>query len=140
MGKLLNLFKSSVPAQRPPQRFVAGQLVDIEIVGEASYQQTIKRLAKKVGDAEFQIILRPEPTNAYDSNVVAVLVDGALVGYLARGMAKVWQPMILAAEAEGYTVAGPARLFGGTRDKPSLGVFGAAPWPGRDRPEDRWGR
>jgi hypothetical protein len=47
--------------------------------------------------------------------------------------------MVLAAEAEGFTVAGTATLLGGTPDKPNLGVFGNAPWVGPDRPADRWG-
>lgn len=46
--------------------------------------------------------------------------------------------MILAAEAEGFYVAGPAEICGGTKDKPSIGVFGSVPWPGRGAAPDRW--
>jgi hypothetical protein len=56
-------------------------------------------------------------------------------------MAASWQPRVLAAAAEGFVVAGTAAIFGGTQDKPNLGVFGAAPWPGPGpAPADRWSR
>lgn len=139
MGKLLNLFKAaSVPAQRQPARLVAGPLIDIDIVGESFHSDTLARLKRKYGDGELQIVLRPEPTNPYDKHAVAVYVDDMVVGHLAKKMAKDWQPMILAAEADGFLCAGPAQLLGGTPDKPNIGVFGAAPWPGHDAPPDRW--
>ena len=107
---------------------------DIEIVGESFHQDEIRKIAKRVGKAEFSITLRPEPNNPYDENAVAVDVDGVSVGHLAKGMAKDWQSMILSAEAEGFSVVGAATVCGGTDDKPNLGVFGSAPWPGRGAP------
>lgn len=141
MGKLLDLLRGSVPAQRPAtsRGRVGGTLVDLHIVGEAPRQDYLQHLLRTYGRRQFEITLWPEPSNPYDPNAVVVLVDGYPVGYLARDMAAVWQPMVAAAASEGYAVVGPAQLLGGTRDKPSLGVFGAAPWPGRDVPVGRWG-
>lgn len=59
--------------------------------------------------------MRPEPANPYDNNAVVVLAEGQPVVYLARQAAADWQPMILAAEAEGFIVAGNAEIFGGPR-------------------------
>jgi hypothetical protein len=139
MGKLLSLFRG-VPAQRTV-RVVQGQLIDIEIVGESFHQDYIRRLRRKYQESEFPIVLVAEPNNPHDRNAVAVHVDGRIVGHLSRQMAPDWQPMVLAAAAEGYVVAGRASIWGGTPDKPNLGVFGSAPWPGPDpAPRDRFGR
>jgi hypothetical protein len=138
MGKLLDLFK--VPAQRNGFRRAQGVLVDISIVGESFHEATIRQVHRRYADGEFEIVLRPDPGNPYDRNAVAVHVDGKLVGHLARDMAAEWQPMVLAAESEGFTVAGRAAIYGGTPDKPNLGVFGSAVWVGAGRPADRWGR
>jgi hypothetical protein len=129
MGKLLDLFRS-VPPQRPPMRRATGPMVDVEIVGESFQADHIRGLRKRYHDGEFEIILVPEPNNLYDRNAVAVYVDGGQVGHLSRQMAPAWQPMIAAANAEGFIVAGVASIWGGSSDKPNLGVFGAATWPG----------
>jgi hypothetical protein len=138
VGKLLHLMKAGIAAQRQPQRRVQGVAVAIEIVGESFHQDAIRQLSRRVRDKEFDIVLRAEPENPYDKNAVAVLVDGALVGHMSKPMAKDWQPMVLAAQAEGFAVVGRASIFGGTRDKPSLGVFGSAPWPGANPPPDKY--
>ncbi len=131
MGKLLSFLKAgqaTIPAQRQP-RVAEGQLVPITIVGESGYQGVIKAIKKQAGGREFVIVLRPEPQNPYDANAVSIQVDGNVVGYMPRDLAKQWQPVLLAAESEGYVVQGKAAIYGGTKDKPSLGVFGEATWP-----------
>lgn len=139
MGKLLNLFRT-VPAQRSVRR-VQDPMIDVEIVGESFHEDYIRRLHRKYGDNQFEIVLVAEPDNRYDRNAVAVYVDGGLVGHLSKAMAPDWQPMVLAAAAEGYVVAGSAAIYGGTPDKPNRGVFGAAAWAGPDpAPRDRFGR
>jgi hypothetical protein len=135
MGMLCALFTGKTHQVAAPRR-LEGELVDVEIVGESGYQEYLRELRRRRG--ELEIVLRPEPTNPYDLNAVVVLIEGRPVGYLPKAAAKEWQPMILAAEAEGFLVAGPAEILGGTKDKPSLGIFGSAPWPGRDAPPDRW--
>jgi hypothetical protein len=142
MGKLLDLIRGPVAQRAPSRRTVTGVLVDIEIVGESYYEAHIRAVAGRASGGEFEIVLQAEPDNPYDGNAVGVYAYGGKVGHLSREMAAAWQPMILVAQSEGFVVAGYAAVFGGTPDKPNLGVFGAAPWPkgaGR-RPLDRWGR
>lgn len=111
-------------------------MVDVEVVGESGYQDYLKRLVRR--RSPLVMILKSDPDNPYDSKAVVVLIEAQTVGYLSRAAAKDWQPMLLAAEAEGFYCAGPAEVFGGTREKPNLGVFGSVPWPGKDAPPDRW--
>lgn len=141
MGKLLNLFRS-VPAQREPALGrVTGPMIDIEIVGESFHEDYIRALRRRYGQGDFEIVLVPEPENPHDHKAVAIYVDGGPVGHLSREMAPAWQPMVSAANAEGFIVAGVASIWGGSPDKPNLGVFGAAPWAGRSpAPRDRFGR
>jgi hypothetical protein len=105
MGMLRALFAGK--SQVMPPRRLEGELVDVEIVGESGYQDYLRQLRRRRGDLE--IVLRPEPTNPYDPNAVVVLIDNQPVGYLPRASAREWQPMLLAAEAEGFIVAGAGR-------------------------------
>jgi hypothetical protein len=136
VGKLLDLFKGRSPAG-PPVRRAGGTMVDLTIVGESFHQNYIRQVNRRARGGEFEIVLRAEPNNPHDRNAVAVLVDGKPVGHLAKETAAKWQPEILAAEASGFVVAGTAQVFGGTQEKPSVGVFGAAPWPGVTTPQPR---
>jgi hypothetical protein len=126
---LLDLFKG-----RPRRNASRAKMVDLEIVGESAYQDHIRQVNGRAGGGDFEILLRPEPRNPHDANAVAVLADGKPLGYLPRKMAVVWQPSILAANANGFVVAGIARVFGGHDGAPNLGVFGSAPWPGPGTP------
>jgi len=116
-------------------------MIDIEIVGESFHADYIRALRRKHRASDFEIVLVPEPDNPYDRSSVAIYVDGAPVGHLSREMAPVWQPMVAAANAEGFVVAGTASIWGGSPDKPNLGVFGTAPWAGRGpAPQGRFDR
>jgi hypothetical protein len=136
VGKLLDLLKGRSPAS-PPLRRAEGTMVDLTIVGESFHQAYIRQVDRRARGGEFEIVLRAEPNNPYDRNAVAVLVDGKPVGHLAKETAANWQQEILAAEAGGFVVAGRAQVFGGTKAKPSVGVFGAAPWTGATAPQPR---
>jgi hypothetical protein len=133
MGKLLDLMRGAVPQQRQA-RSVTGTLAKITIVGEDSYQPHIRRVARAANGGAVQIVLDPQPGNPHDRNAVAVRVDGGVVGYLPRALAAKWQPAVLAAASEGFAVTGRATCHGGTVDKPSIGVFGSAVWPGPGSP------
>jgi hypothetical protein len=134
---LRDLFRSSNPSGAQA-RAVDGTPVDVDIVGESQYQAHIKAVQKKAGGGPFTITLVADVKNAYDSNAVVVMADGGPVGYLSRDTAKLWQQTVLAANAEGYTVTGTAEVFGGEKGKPSRGVFGTVPWPGKNPPPSRW--
>ncbi len=142
MGKLLKLLRGEAAPAGGPRR-VQGHMVELTIVGESGYQDYIRHVAQQARGGGFEIVLRPDPQNPFDSSAVVVLVDGRTdgrpVGYLPREMARVWQPALFSAEAEGFFVVGTAQVLGGTRDKPNVGVFGSAPWPGQSPPAGRWG-
>jgi HIRAN domain-containing protein len=61
---------------------------DLEVVGEASYQNALWRLCGRALGEQVRhdviAVLIPEPSNLYDPNAIAVVVDGYLVGYLPR--------------------------------------------------------
>lgn len=57
------------------------------------------------------IVLR-DPTNTYDSNAVRVIIDGIDVGFLAKGDAKEWQPVLIECEKRGISLVGAARFIG----------------------------
>lgn len=101
---------------------------DQEIVGEASYQKNIRKIRRL---NPLMVELQPERRNKHDKNAVRVVVRKGwrylVVGYLSRSAAQRWQPRIIAANKAGQTVELPARLFGGTKQKPNYGI-----WIGED--------
>lgn len=130
--------RATVPDQWDPRR---GPEVDVEIVGESNYTAYIRKIDKRYDGGTCPIQLVAEPDNPYDTNAVAIHVDGGVVGYLARDLAEAWQPWVLRAQARGFDVTGTAEVYGGSGDKPLLGVFGKAVWPGPGEPTvDRWHR
>ena len=58
------------------------------VVGESNYQGALRNLAgghtKEGVKLEKLALLVPEPTNAFDSNAVFVMIDDKKVGYLSR--------------------------------------------------------
>ena len=71
---------------------VLGGQDDLEVVGELAYQDALWRLSgATLGDRirrQIVAVLVPEPTNPYDSNAIAVQIDGQVIGYLPRDTAK----------------------------------------------------
>jgi HIRAN domain len=72
--------------------------VRIDIVGEASYQTALARIAgPKTADGMSvwkTAQLTPEPGNAHDKNAVMVTIDGLKVGYLSRRQALAYHRMM----------------------------------------------
>jgi hypothetical protein len=64
----------------------------MEAVGESNYQSALQAICgphtRDGHDAEFEAIIEREPSNAYDSNAVMVLIKGKKVGYLPREQAE----------------------------------------------------
>lgn len=71
-----------------------GQQYPFNIVGEASYQKNIAKLAVLRGDrdcfTEVTATITREPNNAYDKNACRVDINGLTVGYFARNHAESW--------------------------------------------------
>jgi hypothetical protein len=71
---------------------------EVEVVGESHYQEALHAIA--VASGEFSAngihfdctaILRPEPTNPFDSDAIRIEIGGQLVGYLNRTAAKAYK-------------------------------------------------
>jgi HIRAN domain-containing protein len=86
-----------------------------KVHGEASYQPTLHaacggRVAPCTDEEDcwdralqVAVALRPEPSNPYDGNAVRVdVLDFGCVGYLPRGDAVKFQPILLDIESRGY--------------------------------------
>ena len=72
-------------------------------------------LAGKFGDAYFE--LKPEPSNAFDSNAVAVISNGYRIGYISAAIAQFLQGVVLGFQQSGKRVYVPGRT-----DKPDSGL------------------
>lgn len=102
----------------------------LEVVGESNYQEALKGLAggrKREEGVEIHTTatLVPEPSNPYDPNAIKVQIDGKLVGYIPRQVAKVLQPIIQKLAEHGEIGACSAIIKGGWyRSKIDQGHFG----------------
>lgn len=54
------------------------------------------------GTAQVQLIA--DSNNLADANAVALMTDGARIGYLSRAFAEIWQPRVLAAASSSVTL------------------------------------
>ena len=106
---------------------------DLEVVGEASYQDNLWRVVGGRSSSEDRVrvdvyaVLVAETDNPYDANAVSVWVQGLKVGYLSRDDARRYRPGLLALEkGHGKPIALAGAIVGGgmRADGPGrLGVF-----------------
>lgn len=106
---------------------------DLEVVGEASYQDSLWRLVggRTAPDDRVRVgvvaVLVAEADNPYDPYAVSLWVGGLKVGYLSRGDAERYRPGLLALQrTHGRPVALAGVIAGGgmREDGPGrLGVF-----------------
>jgi hypothetical protein len=100
----------------------------VNIVGESFYQDALSRF--KVGDSYGFFV--PDQNNPYDNNAVALyLIDDELmihkVGHLPKEVAaRVSQQIANLLGSNNQIIPVQARVAGGTREKPILGVFAYA--------------
>lgn len=87
---------SPVPQATPVSAHLHAGDDDLEIVGEASYQDALWAVCGgSIGEPirhSVVAVLVPEPRNPHDPNAIAVQIDGHLVGYLAREDAVLYGP------------------------------------------------
>ena len=101
---------------------------DLTIVGESNYQDSIALFKKGWSYG----LLVPEQDNEFDKNAIALyLIDSKYeihkVGYLVKEMAKrVSKPIANLLINKGQVVPVLAKVEGGTKEKPNLGVFAYA--------------
>ncbi len=103
------------PASEPPPWTGYGYL---GIKGESQYQPALQRIARS--GLICQATLIPEPDNPFDVNAVVVKINNETVGYLSRSDARRYQRRLLALTELHHC---PAKLIGGTREKPYFGVL-----------------
>ena len=94
----------------------------LEVVGESHYQDALRLVLNDSGP-EVHALLVPEPENPYDANAVAVWANGHKVGHLGREDAEVFQPIVQNLMDELGPIAVGGRVVGGSKDKPSLGIW-----------------
>jgi hypothetical protein len=95
----------------------------MQVRGEASYQQQLHRACAGGKGVPFTdqddcwdrafsvtVCLRPEPTNPYDRNAVAVHIAGDCVGYLPRQYAPRYQQLLSYLEQRGQVGWVPGRI------------------------------
>jgi hypothetical protein len=124
---LLSLHRRRIPVQ--PAAAVA-RAVDfstlnyphrLEVRGESFHLSALKRL-QRVSDSWPARLVR-EPHNPYDCNAIAVHIQGEIVGHVAREQAAELAHTLDAWARERVVVEFDAVLYGGTKDKPNIGVF-----------------
>lgn len=99
----------------------------LDVVGEASYQDNLWRIVGGTHEVsvrkEVHAVLLPEPNNKYDPNAIRVIVNGLLVGYLARTHAVMYLPGLrqLMSKSTNSVVALNGAIVGGEGRK--LGIF-----------------
>lgn len=71
--------------------------IEVQVAGEWFHQDAIHAVEEHRSPGSLLVaVLVPDPGNPYDSNAVAVEVNGELVGFLPRDMARRVQPAIAA--------------------------------------------
>ncbi|HYI15050.1 MAG TPA: hypothetical protein VEX37_06645 [Thermomicrobiales bacterium] len=102
----------------------------VHAVGEASYQEELQEVVDQHGGSnadgvkiEVHVALIPEPSNRHDRNAVSIQMEGRKVAYLSREDAIDYQEVIRHLARRKRFGACRAFIFGGSRDKPSYGVF-----------------
>jgi hypothetical protein len=117
--------RSALTANSSAGRVNVGRGVRIPyaVRGESNYQDALKYLRGYAdSDDRLPALLVREPDNRYDTNAVAVVVYGRTVGYLGRDdAADLADGLDELADSEQF-LGCPARLVGGTVDKPNIGV------------------
>lgn len=86
-----------------------GPPVAIRVAG-TSYHQDVLTWLRGYADWDLPIALYPEPDNPHDSNAVAIIAAGWILGHLSRDYATLWQPVVLAEHASGRVIVGTARF------------------------------
>jgi hypothetical protein len=66
VGKLLKRFQSSRPARGGPVGRAQGEMVKVELVGEAFRRDALEDVRRRYQGRHFEIVLRAEPQNRYD--------------------------------------------------------------------------
>lgn len=106
----------------------AGQLVDINIVGESFRPANIAAVAKAAAGKRFEIYLVSEPTNQHDKNAIAVYAANLHIGYIGKPANKQWAKWVNEALQRGELLWGTAKAITRT-GADNTGIFGGIYMP-----------
>jgi|688.fasta_scaffold75562_5 hypothetical protein len=106
----------------------AGQLVDINVVGESFRPANIAAVAKAAEGKKFEIYLVAEPTNQHDKNAVAVYAANLHIGYIGKPANKQWAKWVSEALQRGELLWGTAKAITRT-GADNTGIFGGIYMP-----------
>lgn len=101
-GALQSASGGSIPTALPGNVHVCDGWDDLDVVGEAFYQDALWRVAggRQSNHQRVRVdiiaMLRAEPENPYDVNAVEVSIRAARVGHLSRENARLYQPGLIA--------------------------------------------
>ncbi|HVM34542.1 MAG TPA: HIRAN domain-containing protein [Actinomycetota bacterium] len=103
----------------PPNVVLLGGQGRVEVKGESNYQDALDAICGGKCEAghgrKVLAVLQPEPENPYDSNAIAIHVDGKLVGYMPKQAAAEYAPIAQLLASKGKVGAGRAFIKGGWR-------------------------
>ena len=98
------------------------------IVGEASYQDALLKLAGKKTREGKEVACKAEislePENPHDSNAVVVKIERTVVGYFSRPDAKDYSSQVKLSGGPGQPRVVSALIVGGFKNKDREGHFG----------------
>src|SRR6266542_3590930 len=101
--------------------------VEVEVVGESHHDDAFNKITggRTEEGHNFDCVaqLVPEPNNPYDTNAIAIYIDGLTVGHLSRQTAIAYQP--IARRLNGHPATCCATVRGGwDRGNGDRGYFG----------------
>jgi hypothetical protein len=106
----------------------AGQLVNINIVGESFRPANIAAVAKAAEGKKFEIYLVAEPKNQHDKNAVAVYAANLHIGYIGKPANRQWANWVSEALQRGELLWGTAKAITRT-GADNTGIFGGIYMP-----------
>jgi len=128
MSFLSEIFRRK-PKASPLVRIQGDGQFSLEVVGESHYQKELDKLVggktEEGHTAEFEAILLHDNQNPHDPMAVAVSIDGEIVGYLDRKMAREHREQMVEAGFPGSPAICGAIVVGGwKRSNNSEGSYG----------------
>lgn len=109
-------------------RVTGNQKYDFDIVGEASYQENLKKIAGEKQELSKRIkciaIISLDPTNPHDKNAVKVTINQKTVGYFDRDKAMKFNLYLKEKGMSSISLLVDAMIVGGWVDGKSEGHYG----------------
>ena len=116
MGLVSRLFGSKKQAQQVAILGGNGSY-ELQVVGESHYQKALEKITggktKDGHEMEVEAMLIHDDKNPYDNQAVAVKINGELVGYLSRDLARQFRKQMAASGYQNKPALCKALIVGG---------------------------